>query len=148
VNRFGELIGFTVLPALLDVAVAVVVFIIRFELALGVVVGVAMNGYIWISVVLTKYRTRIRMQMDDRDAVSTLCIINSPMQPVYSLRVSPLFSPLPLCPDVHAHRSSAASAQTVCSITRLSNISVERSMKRGGMLRPLESIRCQRGVQL
>jgi ABC-type transport system involved in Fe-S cluster assembly fused permease/ATPase subunit len=70
VNRFGELIGFTVLPALLDVAVAVVVFIIRFELALGVVVGVAMNGYIWISVVLTKYRTRIRKQIDDRDAVS------------------------------------------------------------------------------
>jgi hypothetical protein len=93
VNRFGELIGFTVLPALLDVAVAVVVFIIRFELALGVVVGVVMNGYIWISVVLTKYRTRIRKRMDDRDAVSTLCIINSPMQLVCSLRMSPLFNP-------------------------------------------------------
>ncbi|KAJ8581560.1 P-loop containing nucleoside triphosphate hydrolase protein [Rhizopogon salebrosus TDB-379] len=77
VNRFGELIGFTVLPPLLDVAVAVVVFIIRFELALGVVVGVVMNGYIWISVVLTKYRTRIRKRMDDRDAIiRTDCLLN------------------------------------------------------------------------
>jgi hypothetical protein len=40
--------GFTAVPALLDMAAAVVVFMIGFELALAVVVGVVMiAGYIW-----------------------------------------------------------------------------------------------------
>ncbi|OAX32373.1 P-loop containing nucleoside triphosphate hydrolase protein [Rhizopogon vinicolor AM-OR11-026] len=70
VNRAGELIAFTALPALLDVAVAVVIFMIRFELALGVVVGVVMIGYIWVSVVLTRYHTGMRRQMDDRNVIT------------------------------------------------------------------------------
>jgi len=80
VNRVGELIGFTVLPALVDVIVALVVFVVRFEVALGVVVGVVMVGYMWASVVLTRYRTRIRRQMNDRDVVTrgihTDCLLN------------------------------------------------------------------------
>jgi ATP-binding cassette subfamily B (MDR/TAP) protein 6 len=66
----GELIGFTVLPALVDVIVALVVFVFMFEVALGVVVGFVLVGYVWASVVLTRYRTRIRRQMNDRDVVS------------------------------------------------------------------------------
>jgi len=77
VNRVGELIGFTVLPALVDVIVALVVFVIRFEVALGLVVGFVMVGYIWVSVVLTRYRTRIRRQMNDRDVVSAPRIVPS-----------------------------------------------------------------------
>jgi ATP-binding cassette subfamily B (MDR/TAP) protein 6 len=76
VNRVGELIGFTVLPALVDVMVALVVFVVRFEVALGVVVGAVMVGYIWASVVLTRYRTRIRRQMNDRDVVSRLLVLS------------------------------------------------------------------------
>ncbi|KAG1719072.1 hypothetical protein EDB19DRAFT_1919420 [Suillus lakei] len=41
----------------------------QFELALGAVVGVV-TGYIWASVVLTRYRTRIRRQMNERDVVT------------------------------------------------------------------------------
>jgi ATP-binding cassette subfamily B (MDR/TAP) protein 6 len=70
VNRAGELIVFAVLPTLLDVAIAVIVFMIRFELSLGVLVGAVTVLYIWASVVLTRYRTRIR-KMDDQDVVST-----------------------------------------------------------------------------
>lgn len=80
VNRVGELIGFTVLPALVDVVVALVVFVVMFEVSLGVVVGFVMVGYIWASVVLTRYRTRIRRQMNDRDVVTrgihTDCLLN------------------------------------------------------------------------
>ncbi|KAG0708290.1 hypothetical protein DFH29DRAFT_476008 [Suillus ampliporus] len=50
VNRVGELIGFTVLPALVDVIVALVVFVVMFEPALGLVVGAVMASYIWASV--------------------------------------------------------------------------------------------------
>ncbi|KAG2153648.1 uncharacterized protein EDB93DRAFT_1248550 [Suillus bovinus] len=80
INRVGELIGFTVVPALVDICVALVVFVIRFEPALGVVVGVVMGSYIWASVVLTRYRTRIRRQMNERDVktrgIHTDCLLN------------------------------------------------------------------------
>ncbi|KAG1727621.1 ABC transporter type 1, transmembrane domain-containing protein [Suillus lakei] len=80
VNRVGELIGFTVIPALVDVCVALVVFVVRFEPALGAVVGVVMGSYIWASIVLTRYRTRIRRQMNERDVVTrgihTDCLLN------------------------------------------------------------------------
>ncbi|KAG1719117.1 ABC transporter type 1, transmembrane domain-containing protein [Suillus lakei] len=70
VDRVGELIGFTVILALVDVRITLVVFVVRFELALGAVVGVVTGSYIWASVVLTRYRTRIRRQMNERDVVT------------------------------------------------------------------------------
>ncbi|KAG2033522.1 hypothetical protein BDR03DRAFT_967434 [Suillus americanus] len=80
INRVGELIGFTVIPALVDICVALVVFVFRFEPALGAVVGVVMGSYIWASVVLTRYRTRIRRRMNERDVVTrgihTDCLLN------------------------------------------------------------------------
>ncbi|KAG1878177.1 mitochondrial half-size ABC transporter [Suillus subluteus] len=80
INRVGELIGFTVIPALVDICVALVVFVFRFEPALGAVVAVVMGSYIWASVVLTRYRTRIRRRMNERDVVTrgihTDCLLN------------------------------------------------------------------------
>ncbi|KAG2109779.1 hypothetical protein BD769DRAFT_1301279, partial [Suillus cothurnatus] len=80
INRIGELIGFTVVSALADICVALVVFVFRFEPALGALVGVMMGGYIWASVVLTRYRTRIRRRMNKRDVVTggihTDCLLN------------------------------------------------------------------------
>ncbi|KAG2113884.1 uncharacterized protein F5147DRAFT_680298 [Suillus discolor] len=80
INRVGELIGFTVVPALVDICVALVVFIVKFEPALGAVVGVVMASYIWASVVLTRYRTRIRRLMNERDVnmrgIHTDCLLN------------------------------------------------------------------------
>ncbi|KAG1799838.1 uncharacterized protein HD556DRAFT_69973 [Suillus plorans] len=80
INRVGELIGFTVVPALVDICVALVVFVVKFEPALGAVVGVVMGCYIWASVVLTRYRTRIRRLMNERDVnmrgIHTDCLLN------------------------------------------------------------------------
>ncbi|KAG1724244.1 P-loop containing nucleoside triphosphate hydrolase protein [Suillus lakei] len=80
VNRVGEFIGFTVILVLVDVVVALVVFVVVFEPALGILVGVDMGSYIWASVVLTRYRTRIRRQMNERDVVTrgfhTDCLLN------------------------------------------------------------------------
>ncbi|KAG1904356.1 uncharacterized protein F5891DRAFT_41974 [Suillus fuscotomentosus] len=80
INRVGELIGFTVVPALVDICVALVVFVVKFEPALGAVVGVVMGSYIWASVVLTRYRTRIRRLMNERDVnmrgIHTDCLLN------------------------------------------------------------------------
>jgi ATP-binding cassette subfamily B (MDR/TAP) protein 6 len=80
INRVGELIGFTVIPALADICVALVVFVFRFEPSLGALVGVVMGSYIWASIVLTRYRTRIRRRMNERDVVTrgihTDCLLN------------------------------------------------------------------------
>ncbi|KAG1727623.1 P-loop containing nucleoside triphosphate hydrolase protein [Suillus lakei] len=82
VNRVGEFIGVTVIPALVDVVVALVVFVVVFEPALGILLGVVimMGSYIWASVVLARYRTRIRRQMNERDVVThgihTNCLFN------------------------------------------------------------------------
>lgn len=125
VNRVGELIAFTVLPALVDVIVALVAFVVLFEVALGVVVGFVMIGYIWATVVLTRYRTRIRRQMNDRDVVSAPRTVPSSGSDV-------------------VRRSPAGFTQTVFSITRRSSISVGRNMRRRGMPMRLESIRLSR----
>ncbi|KAG1851150.1 hypothetical protein F4604DRAFT_1934160 [Suillus subluteus] len=80
INRVGELIGFTVIPVLVDICVALVVFVFRFEPTLGILVGVVMGCYVCASVVLTKYRTSIRKRMNERDAVTrgthTYCVLN------------------------------------------------------------------------
>jgi hypothetical protein len=130
INRVGELIGFTVIPALVDICVALVVFVVRFEPALGAVVGVVMGSYIWASVMLTRYRTRIRRRMNERDVVSAQCYFISSMMRVLI---------------AHMGRSLAGSILIVSLIMRLSSISVGRSMRRRGMRRLLESIRLWRG---
>ncbi|KAG1887965.1 ABC transporter type 1, transmembrane domain-containing protein, partial [Suillus fuscotomentosus] len=80
INRLGELIGFTVVPALVDICVALVVFVVKFEPALGAVVGVVMGSHIWASVVLTRYRTSIWRLMNERDVnmrgIHTDCLLN------------------------------------------------------------------------
>ncbi|KAG1802462.1 uncharacterized protein BJ212DRAFT_1397678 [Suillus subaureus] len=55
INRVSELIWFMVIPALVDICAAHVVFIVRFEPALGVVVRVVMESYIWANITLTSY---------------------------------------------------------------------------------------------
>ncbi|KAG2358302.1 ABC transporter type 1, transmembrane domain-containing protein [Suillus spraguei] len=80
INRLGELIGFTVIPALLDIWIALLVFVVKFELALALVVVVVIGSYIWASVVLMKYRTWIRRRMDERGVITrgihTDCVLN------------------------------------------------------------------------
>lgn len=128
INRVGELIGFTVVPALVDICVALVVFVVKFEPALGAVVGVVMGSYIWASVVLTRYRTRIRRLMNERDVVSVQC---------YSLSMERV---LILC----LLRTCVGSIRIVSSIMRLSSTSVGRSMRRRDIRRLSRSIRVWR----
>ncbi|KAG0694311.1 hypothetical protein DFH29DRAFT_1034636 [Suillus ampliporus] len=79
-ESLGELIGFTVLSALVNVIVALAVFVVSFQPALGLVVGAVMASYICPSAVPTRYHTRIRRQMNELDAVTrgihTDCLLN------------------------------------------------------------------------
>jgi ATP-binding cassette subfamily B (MDR/TAP) protein 6 len=80
INRTLELILFSIVPTFLDIAIALVVFCLKFDWILAVVIFVVMFAYVFVSVVLTQWRTRIRRRMNERDQVTrgihTDCLLN------------------------------------------------------------------------
>jgi ATP-binding cassette subfamily B (MDR/TAP) protein 6 len=80
INHTLELILFNIIPTFFDIIIALVVFAVRFEWALTVVIACVMAAYVTASVVMTKWRTQIRRQMNDRDVITrgihTDCLLN------------------------------------------------------------------------
>ncbi|KAJ7647506.1 hypothetical protein FB45DRAFT_1100989 [Roridomyces roridus] len=70
INQTLGTILFTIIPTFLDIAVALVVFCFRFEWLLACVVFFVMVAYVAATVIITRWRTRIRRQMNDRDVVT------------------------------------------------------------------------------
>ncbi|KAI0743423.1 hypothetical protein C8Q80DRAFT_1107266 [Daedaleopsis nitida] len=80
INRTFETLVFNVLPTFADIAVALVFFVLYFEWTLAVVIFFVMATYVAASVILTKWRTKLRRQMNDRDVairgIHTDCLLN------------------------------------------------------------------------
>ncbi|EGN99562.1 hypothetical protein SERLA73DRAFT_88045 [Serpula lacrymans var. lacrymans S7.3] len=80
VNRTFELILFNIIPTFFDIIIALVVFCVMFDWTLSAVIFVVMFAYVAASVVLTRYRTKLRREMNDRDVVTrgihTDCLLN------------------------------------------------------------------------
>ncbi|EPT00005.1 hypothetical protein FOMPIDRAFT_129886 [Fomitopsis schrenkii] len=80
INRAFELLLFNLIPTFIDIAVALVWFCIYFEWTLALVVFCVMAAYVSASVILTRWRTKLRRQMVDRDVVTrgihTDCLLN------------------------------------------------------------------------
>lgn len=80
INRAFELILFNIVPTFIDIAVALVVFCILFDWQLAAVLFFVMLAYVVASVILTKYRTRVRRKMNERDVITrgihTDCLLN------------------------------------------------------------------------
>ncbi|KIL68923.1 hypothetical protein M378DRAFT_184787 [Amanita muscaria Koide BX008] len=80
INRTFELLLFNIVPTFIDIIVALVAFGVIFEWTLTLVIFVVMLAYVIASVVLTRWRTRIRRQMNERDVVTrgihTDCLLN------------------------------------------------------------------------
>jgi ABC-type transport system involved in Fe-S cluster assembly fused permease/ATPase subunit len=80
INRIFELLLFNFVPILADIGFALVVFVVYFEWSLAVVVAVTMTAYMTASVVLTRWRTKLRRQANDRDVITrgihTDCLLN------------------------------------------------------------------------
>ncbi|CCL98348.1 uncharacterized protein FIBRA_00343 [Fibroporia radiculosa] len=80
VNRAFELLLFNVVPTFIDIGLALILFCIYFEWTLTLVVFFVMTAYISASVILTRWRTRLRRKMVDRDVVTrgihTDCLLN------------------------------------------------------------------------
>ncbi|KAI0915776.1 hypothetical protein AcW1_003720 [Taiwanofungus camphoratus] len=80
INRAFELLLFNIVPTFLDIGVALVLFVIYFEWTLTLVIALVMATYIVASITLTRWRTRLRRQMVERDVVTrgihTDCLLN------------------------------------------------------------------------
>ncbi|KAJ3819599.1 mitochondrial half-size ABC transporter [Lentinula raphanica] len=80
INHTLELLLFSIIPTFVDIAVALVLFCFTFDWVIAVVIFFVMFAYVFVSVVLTQWRTRIRRRMNERDIVTrgihTDCLLN------------------------------------------------------------------------
>ncbi|ETW80963.1 ABC transporter [Heterobasidion irregulare TC 32-1] len=80
INHTLELILFSVLPTFVDIIVALVVFTIKLDWTVSIVIFFVMFTYVAASVGLTRWRTQLRRQMNDRDIITrgihTDCLLN------------------------------------------------------------------------
>ncbi|EPQ57486.1 hypothetical protein GLOTRDRAFT_120643 [Gloeophyllum trabeum ATCC 11539] len=80
INRTFELLLFNIFPTFFDLIIALGIFIWKFEWSLAVVIFIVMFLYVVASVVLTRWRTKLRRQMNERDIVTrgihTDCLLN------------------------------------------------------------------------
>ncbi|KAI0356362.1 hypothetical protein OH77DRAFT_1589332 [Trametes cingulata] len=80
INHTFETLVFNILPTFFDIVIALVFFVVYFEWTLALVIFFVMAAYVAASVILTRWRTRLRRQMNDRDVVirgiHTDCLLN------------------------------------------------------------------------
>ncbi|KAF9007997.1 hypothetical protein BDQ17DRAFT_1455635 [Cyathus striatus] len=80
INHTFELILFNIIPTFVDIGIALIIFCFKFEWTLAVVIFFVMFAYVTASVILTRWRTKLRRQMNDRDVVTrgihTDCLLN------------------------------------------------------------------------
>lgn len=80
INRTFELILFNIIPTFIDIVVALIAFCFLFRWTLALVIFLVMVAYVSASVILTKWRTRLRRKMNDRDIITrgihTDCLLN------------------------------------------------------------------------
>ncbi|KAF8267679.1 hypothetical protein EI94DRAFT_1729904 [Lactarius quietus] len=80
INNAFRLVLFDVIPTFVDIVVALVVFAVRLDWTLAVVIFFVVLAYVVVSVVLTRWRTRLRRAMNDRDTITrgihTDCLLN------------------------------------------------------------------------
>ncbi|TRM69749.1 P-loop containing nucleoside triphosphate hydrolase protein [Schizophyllum amplum] len=80
INRTLELVLFNFVPIFLDIVIALIVFAMKFEWTLTVVIFFVMFAYGYASIVMTQWRTKLRRRMNDRDiktrGIHTDCLLN------------------------------------------------------------------------
>ncbi|KAH9957336.1 hypothetical protein BC827DRAFT_1226357 [Russula dissimulans] len=80
INNALQLVLFDIIPTFVDIVVALVVFAIRLDWMLTVVTFIVLSAYVVASVLLTRWRTRLRRAMNERDMITrgihTDCLLN------------------------------------------------------------------------
>ncbi|KAG8933356.1 hypothetical protein FRC01_009681 [Tulasnella sp. 417] len=80
INHVFEVLLFNILPTLLDIVVALAAFFYFFGWTLSLLIAGVMISYIVASVLLTRWRTKLRRAMNDKDIITrgihTDCLLN------------------------------------------------------------------------
>jgi ATP-binding cassette subfamily B (MDR/TAP) protein 6 len=80
ISSFFQYLLFQVVPIFVDLSVAVIFLGMRFGLLVGIVLGLIMVVYTWVSVKMTTWRTALRRQANNLDSISraihTDCLLN------------------------------------------------------------------------
>ncbi|KAI0266983.1 hypothetical protein BC834DRAFT_871984 [Gloeopeniophorella convolvens] len=80
INNALELLLFNIIPTFVDIVIALVVFTFVLDWTLALVIFFVMVAYIMASVILTRWRTKLRRAMNDRDTITrgihTDCLLN------------------------------------------------------------------------
>ncbi|KAJ9099033.1 hypothetical protein QFC20_005791 [Naganishia adeliensis] len=70
INSFFQTLLFSVLPVLFDISIAIAVFYFVYGWMLAAIIGIVMFSYIFVSITLTTWRTKLRREMNDRDIIT------------------------------------------------------------------------------
>ncbi|KAJ9125398.1 hypothetical protein QFC22_000358 [Naganishia vaughanmartiniae] len=70
INSFFQTLLFSVLPVLFDISIAIAVFYFVYGWLLALIIGTVMFSYIFVSITLTTWRTKLRREMNDRDIIT------------------------------------------------------------------------------
>ncbi|KAF8520373.1 hypothetical protein BU17DRAFT_46726 [Hysterangium stoloniferum] len=80
INHILELLLFNIGPIFFDIVIALGLFFYLYGWPLALVILVVMFAYVYASVILTRWRTKIRRRMNDRDVITrgihTDCLLN------------------------------------------------------------------------
>ncbi|CAL1707785.1 unnamed protein product [Somion occarium] len=80
INQTLEIVMFNIIPTFFDIFIALIFFCIYFEWTLALVIFFVMTAYVAASVILTRWRTKLRRQMNERDVITrgihTDCLLN------------------------------------------------------------------------
>ncbi|CDW57272.1 ATP binding cassette sub family B [Trichuris trichiura] len=67
VNQMLNYLAFNIVPTILDILIAVVYFCLSFNYMFGLIVLFTMVAYLTFTVLITEWRTKFRVEMNDRD---------------------------------------------------------------------------------
>jgi ABC-type transport system involved in Fe-S cluster assembly fused permease/ATPase subunit len=69
-RSLSQTLLFSVLPVLFDISIAIAVFYFVYGWLLAFIIGTVMFSYIFVSITLTTWRTKLRREMNDRDVIT------------------------------------------------------------------------------
>ncbi|CAL1708342.1 unnamed protein product [Somion occarium] len=80
INQTLEIVMFNIIPTFFDIFIALIFFCIYFEWTLALVIFFITTAYVTASVILTRWCTKLRRQMNERDVITrgihTDCLLN------------------------------------------------------------------------
>ena len=77
INNLLSYILFNILPTLVDIAIAVVYFVVAFDGWFGLIVFTTMVGYILFTIYITEWRTKFRREMNELDNATRAKAVDS-----------------------------------------------------------------------